>query len=154
MTDEKIETHDELTMILRDKSGNIKSEDRFDDLIVNKGKEMMAKLLIGVSINPFDYIQIGEGSTAPTLTDIALEDQTNKTLYENGENQATCIYEADYKAKLSATFVFSDSVSITESGVFDGLLSGPPNMLCRQVFSSREAETGDTAEIVWTITMS
>lgn len=144
---------DELVITHRDKDGNVVSEEHLEDLIVNKGKEFAAKLLNGVSTNPFDYIQIGEGTTPPVVGDTAMEDQTNKALYEDGEKFASVTYVADYKARLSCTFSFTGSVSITESGVMDRPQGESPNMLCRRTFGAKNMNDGEALGVIWTITI-
>jgi hypothetical protein len=143
---EGIKLTGEITFIHRDKEGNVKEIDVIKNLVVNKGKEIAAKLLNGVVTNFFDYIQIGTGTTAPVPGNTALE-----TYYSEGA--ATCAYEADYKAKLSYTFAFSEVVTITESGVFDGPHGGAPNMLARQTFSGKAMGVGESLEVVWTTTV-
>lgn len=138
---------DELVITHRDKDENVISEEHFEDLIVNKGKEFAAKLLIGVSINPFDYIQIGEGTTPPAAGNTAMENQTNKALYEGGEKAASVSYVTDYKARLSSTFAFTGSVAITESGVMDRPQAEAPNMLCRQTFGAKNMNDGESLEV-------
>jgi hypothetical protein len=142
---EGIKLSGEITFIHRDKDGNVKEIDVIKNLVVNKGKEIAAKLLNGVVTNFFDYIQLGTGTTAPTLTDTALQ-----TYYSEGA--ATCAYEADYKAKWSYTFAFSESVTITESGIFDGPHGGAPNIGARQTFSGKPMLIGESLEVVWTMT--
>jgi hypothetical protein len=98
-----------------------------------------------VATNFFDYIQIGTGMTGPAPGNTTLE-----TYYAEGA--ATCAYEADYKAKLAYTFAFAEAKTITESGVFDGPTPAP-NMLARQTFSGKAMLTGESLEVVWTITV-
>jgi len=142
---EEIKLKGEIEITHRDKDGKVIEKEIVKNLIVNKGKEFAAKLLNGVVTNFFDYLQIGTGTTGPTVTNTALE-----TYYSEGA--AACSYEADYKARLSYTFGFSESVTITESGVFDGPQVGPPNMFARQTFSGKVMSSGESLEVVWTVT--
>jgi len=136
----------EFELIGRDKNGKIKFREKHKNLIVNKGKEIAAKLLNGVVTNFFDYIQIGTGTTSPAATDTALA-----AYYSEGA--ASLSYEADYKAKFAHTFTFTEAVTIRESGVFDGPHSAGPNMLARQTFSGKAMASGESLEVVWTITV-
>jgi len=143
---ETIKLSGEILFIHRDREGNIIEKDRVKNLIVNKGKEIAAKLLNGVVTNFFNYIQIGTGTAAPTADDTELQ-----VYYAEG--QAACSYETDFKAKWAYTFVFSESVTLTESGIFDGPKSSNPNMLARQTFSGKSVSGGESLEVVWTITV-
>lgn len=141
-----IKLRGEVEFIHRDKEGKIIERTKIENLIVNKGKEIVAKLINGVATNFFDYIQIGTGMTGPAPGNTTLE-----TYYAEGA--ATCAYEADYKARFSYTFNFAESVTITESGVFDGARVGSPNMLARQTFSGKGMSSGESLEVVWTVTV-
>jgi len=134
----------ELRLIRRDIDGRILDELRKKNLIVDKGKEIVAKLINGVHTKPFKYIQIGTGTASPTASDTALQ-----SYYAEGE--ATVSYEADFKCKWAYTFTFNESVSITEAGLFDDSHSASPNMLARQTFSARDMQAGQSLEVIWVI---
>jgi hypothetical protein len=136
-----------------DKDRNILSIDEGKNMVVNKGKEFIAKIINGVSTNAFKYIEVGTGATAPAEGNTAL--QTPVTSPSGMAIQlATCEYVTDYKARLSATFTNNGgaSISLTESGVFDANSSG--NMLCRKTFGSKTLNVGESLLIQWTITVS
>jgi hypothetical protein len=135
-----------VTFVHRGVDGKVKEIDVVKNLIVNKGKEVVAKLINGVTTDFFDYIQIGTGTTAPAATDTALQ-----TYYSEGLASRT--YEADYRARLAFTFSFAESVTITESGVFDKAKAASPNMLARQTFAGKAMASGESLEVVWTITV-
>jgi len=147
MSKEEIKIVGEVELISRDKEGKIKDRQKIKNVVVNKGKELMAKLLNGVSTKYFRYIQIGTGTTAPSNTDTALE-----AFY--AEKEASCSYQSDFKAVFSATFTFGETVTITESGVFNDAKAASPDMLCRQTFAGKTYSSGESLEVVWTITIS
>jgi len=140
----EIKIFGELELIVKDKNGKIISREKIKNIIVNKGKEALAKLLNGVSTKYFRYIQIGTGTAAPTPSDTALD-----SFY--AEKEALCSYKADFKAVLSVTFTFSEAVVITESGVFNDTKAASPDMLCRQVFTGKSMSEGQSLDIVWSI---
>jgi len=139
-----IKLRGELKLIRRDIDGEIIDVLRKKNLIVNKGKEIVAKLINGVHTKPFKYIQIGTGTASPTASDTALQ-----SYYAEGE--ATVSYEADFKCKWAYTFTFNEAVSITEAGLFDDTVSANPNMLARQTFSARDMQAGQSLEVIWVI---
>lgn len=120
---------------------------KFDNTIVNTGKEQMAKLINGVSSSVFNMLQIGTGTTTVTTADTTLDTY-------NDEETATCTYESGYISKYFATFAFTGTVSVTECGVFDDPEVSSPIMLCRQVFSALSMVNGDSLELTWRVTFS
>ena len=75
--------------------------------LVNKGLEMKAKLLNGVSTAPFTYIALGSGTTAEANDQTALV--TEITTNGGARAAATCEYEADYKAKWMVVFSLQEA---------------------------------------------
>jgi hypothetical protein len=125
----------------------VKEERDIENLIVTTGKVATAKRINGTdSLNPFTYVEIGTGTATATAGDSALV-----TYYK--EDAADCSYEASNKAKWISTFSFTESVSVTEAGIFNGAHSGG-TMLARQVFAVLNVENGDSIEITWTVTVS
>jgi len=143
----KITIVGEVELISRDKNGRIVDRRKMKNIVVNKGKELMAKLLNGLSNKYFKYIQIGTGTTAPSSSDTALE-----SFY--AEKEAACSYQPNFKAIFSATFTFGETVTISESGVFNDAKAASPDMLCRQTFAGKTYTSGESLEVVWTITIS
>ena len=139
-----------LTVEKRNGEGVVVQKIEKQNLIVNNGKELIAKLIGNVSSpNPASYIQIGTGTTAADVT------QTGLTTYF-AEDTTTNAYEASYKLKLDADWssgTFSGQ-NITEAGVFDGAQAGVPIMLSRQVFSAINLTVSDSLTITWRITVS
>ncbi|MEM2191829.1 MAG: hypothetical protein QW540_10440 [Archaeoglobaceae archaeon] len=136
-----------LKLITRDSRGTVLDVLDKDNLIVKGGREAVAKLLCGVHPRSFGYIQIGTGTRPPSSDDTALE-----SYYTEG--RALTAYEPEYKAKWAYTFLFDESVTITEAGLFDAPITQDPVMLARQTFSGRVMLPGQTLEVVWVITVS
>jgi len=117
--------------------------------IVNSGLEYEAKLLVGVSTDPFIYIALGSGTTAEANDQTALIAEIDS----NGGARAggTPSYEADYKAKVTKTFTASGDLTVNECGLFDAASNG--HMYARAKFAStKNLATGDTLQITFTIT--
>lgn len=113
--------------------------------LVNKGLEMKAKLLNGVSESPFKWIALGSGTTAEANDQEALV--TEITTNGGGRAAATCTYEADYKAKWEKTFEFTGTLSVNEVGVFNADTSG--DMLMRHKFdATKSVNDGDSLQII------
>ena len=113
--------------------------------LVNKGLEMKAKLLNGVSESPFKWIALGSGTTAEANDQEALV--TEITTNGGARAAATCTYEADYKAKWEKTFEFTGTLSVNEVGVFNDDTSG--DMLMRHKFdATKSVNDGDSLQII------
>jgi len=117
------------------------------DLITNEGKSAVAQLIGG----SFTYVAIGSDDG----TILAL-DATNTALGSEVDRQAgTVTYETvnvtNDTVRIEATFNFSASVTVQESGVFDASSDG--TMLCRQTFPALNMQDGDQLVMIWRITV-
>ena len=114
--------------------------------LVNAGLEFKAKILNGVSASEFKWAALGTGSTAEANDQTALVAE----ITTNGGARMiadTIAYEADYKAKLIATWNFTGTLGINECGVFDQLAVGG-NMLMRHKFAAtKNVENGDSLQL-------
>ena len=139
-----------IEFVVIDKEGNIKEVRRMENVITNNGKASVAALILAdVSETPYDYIAIGTGTTAASASDTALETETHRAA-ATGSRTTTNV--TNDTAQLQATFNFSASYSITESGVFNASTGG--TMLCRQTFSAINVSAGDSLQVTWKITVS
>jgi len=135
----------------RKKDGTVIDSQKLKNLIVNTGKERVAKLLgdLESGISGFSSIGIGTGTTGALVTDSGLETEVSRNL-------ATNAYEADYKATFEYNFGFSsgESHSITEAGVFDSPVESGSTMLDRFVFTAKEVDADTDLYVKITITVS
>jgi len=143
MKKEKLELIGICTIIVKDKNKKILSIERKKNVITNAGKAHVAKLIGGLASDYFSYIQIGTGTASPLASDTSLQ-----TYY--AEKPAS-VSVSGSSVVFGATFSFSESVVITESGVFSGSKASSPVMLCRQVFAGKSMTAGQYLEVVWTI---
>lgn len=117
---------------------------------VDKGIEMVAKLVNGVSTSPFTYMALGSGTTAESESDTALVTE----LVANGLERAsaTCTYEATGKAKWVHAFQSTaDAQSVNEVGVFNAASAG--DMIIRHKYASTKTLDGGetlTVTIIFT----
>ncbi len=137
---------DILEVRVYDKDGNLKDMRRVVDLIVNTGlAEVAGLLLTDVGGTAFDYVAIGTGTTEPSATDTALENETHRVA-ATGSRVTTNV--TNDTAQLVATFSgYSGQEAVTEAGVFNASSGG--TMLCRQTFSALNVDwdAGDSIEI-------
>ena len=137
----------EIEFLVIDKEGNIRERRVVRNVITNDGKASVAGLILAdVSETPYDYVAIGTGTTSASASDTALEAETHRVA---GTGSRVTTSTTNDTAQLQATFNFSASYSITESGVFNASSGG--TMLCRQTFSAINVNDGDSLQITWKI---
>lgn len=138
----------EYEIIHKDRYGNIKERFVISNLVVNSGKEQIAKLINGISTAYFNRLQIGTGTVSPTVVDTALNQ-----FYMEGV--ATRTYETN-KSVFKVTFMFNEHVFLSEAGVFNGVrnVQTPPVMLSRGVFAPREVQPEEAIEVTWKVTVN
>lgn len=119
-----------------------------DNLVVTRGKQIIAEQLNGVTTAPVTAIAIGVGTTAAAAGDTALESES--TTNGGARGAATCTSQTTDTTKDTSqwvkTFTFSGTLAITEEGLLDNNTSGG-NLLARQVFSAINVVDGDTLQI-------
>lgn len=132
----------------RTKDGKVIEKEELKNLIVNVGKERVAKMLNNVDGTYFRAIAIGTGTTSPVVGNTALETEITRAL-------ASLSYEANYKAIFEKTFVFGsgDNYDITEAGILDNETSGG-TMLDRFTFSAKSVDADTDLYIKVTITIA
>ena len=142
--DGQIPVHGEFDLV-HIRGGRVMSQETVKNLILNVGKETIAKLVAGLHPNPISYIQIGQGDNAPAVTDTHLY-----TFYSEG--LAAASYAEGYKAVFSHTFQFAENATICEAGLADGVVAGTPKMFSRQTFAGRDVIPDDLLQITWRLT--
>lgn len=138
---------------LRKKDGVVIEREEVNNLIVNTGKEKVAKLLGGVEtgIAGFTHIGIGLGETGDSVSasDTTLVSETTR-------EEAVRSYEADYKCVFEKTFSFGtgEAYEIIEAGLFDsGTVTGSI-MLDRFSFSAKSVDDDTDLYVKITITVA
>jgi len=147
---ETLKLRGEIEFILKDSEGRIKEVRKLKNLIVNAGKSEVAGLIIGdTGATAFGYVAIGTGTTAPSASDTALENETHRT---SATTSLTTTNVTNDTAQLQATFNFTGSYAITECGIFNASSGG--DMLARQTFDVLNVANGDNLTMTWKITVS
>jgi len=126
-------------------TGEILDTEVIHNIIVNTGKERVAKLINGVSSTYFRAIAVGTGITGAAAGDTALQTEVTRSA-------ATLTYEASYKAKFEYTFTFGGSYAITEAGIFDSATVSGSTMLNRITFAAKNVST--VIQLIATVTIT
>ena len=159
-----------ITMYTTDsETGAIKEYRQTDNLIVNNGENCAAKMLFrggsatgssvctGANTEGFNFIAIGESSTAAADAQNALVDAADETglatpiqgsiVWTNASGTGGAIAEI--------TSVFTNSgastETITESGLFNSTAAN--GMFARQTFTGIPVDVSDSLTVEWTITI-
>lgn len=122
--------------------------------IVNTGKSLIAQRLISNDINRPFYMALGSGDTAAEVTDTALETEIITPGLERKQVTpvaATTTIEND-SIKYDVTFYPETDANINEIGIFDSANNGV--MMCRRVINTRPVASGDTIEVIYTVTIA
>lgn len=139
----------------RYKDGTVIDREELKNMIVNVGKERVAKLLSqGEGGTAFGYIAIGESTSGDVVTagDTALVDEVERVLANGSGGE----YEADYKAVWETTFSFGsgESYSIKEAGISDTATESGQTLLDRFIFSAKDVDADIDLNVKVTVSVS
>ena len=120
-----------------------------DNLVVDAGKHVAAGLLGGLSgFNPFRYIAVGTGTTAPDASDTELEAEITGGGLARAEDSSPSV--SGNTLTVSVTFNVTGSYAVTEAGLFNAASGG--DMFARVTFAALNVQNGDTLTFTWEIT--
>ncbi len=136
----------EVEVLVYDRDGRLKDRRLVGNLVVDVGKAQVAGLINGVVTTPFKYIAIGTGTASPSASDTALGNEVARASATTGRTTTSVSNDT---ATWSASFSFTSSYAITESGIFDASSGG--NMLARQTFSAVNVSSGDSLTVNWKV---
>jgi hypothetical protein len=138
----------DVTLILRDKDGNIIDKREIENTIVDGGFDFICDV-IGNTTQPNDmaWTGIGTGTSAVTTADTIIETEVTRVANVYAHSTGTKVFTmtADYGAGVGTG-------AITESGLLNAAAAG--TMLNRVVFDVINVGGSDTLQVVWTITLS
>jgi hypothetical protein len=147
---ENLSVKGRLSIVLRDKDGNVKEEREVDNLVVNAGLAYIISRMVGTSQAVMSHMALGSGVTAAAAaqTDLvsilgARESLDSTTI--SGTSNEKVVYVASFEA--------GDATgAVTEAGIFNAASAG--TMLCRTVFPVVNKAADDAMTVTWTITLS
>ena len=146
--EEKFGMRGDVTIILRDKDGNVIDQRDIRNTIVDAGYDFICDV-IGNTTQPNDmaWTGIGTGVTGVLGTDTTLETEVVRVanVYAHSTGTKVFTHTADYAAG-------TGTGAVTESALLNAASAG--TMLNRIVFDVINKGASDTLEVVWTITLS
>jgi len=150
MINENLKLSGQLSIVLKDKAGNIKDQREVKNLVVNAGLAYIASRMTGTAKSVMSHMALGSGTTAAAAgqTDLASILGSREALDSttiSGSNNEKVVYVSGFEA--------GDATgAVTEAGIFNASSSG--DMLCRTTFSVVNKAADDTMSVTWTITLS
>lgn len=147
---DNIKLSGELSIVLKDKDGNVKDTREVKNLVVNSGLAFIISRMAGTAKNVMSHMALGSGTTATAggQTDLV-------TLLGSREALDSSTITGDNNEKISyvASFEAGDGTgAVTEAGIFNAGTGG--DMLCRTVFPVVNKASDDTMVITWVITIA
>jgi hypothetical protein len=150
MINENLKLSGQLSIVLKDKAGNVKEQRDVKNLVVNTGLAYIASRMKDTTKGAMSHMALGSGTTAAAATDTDLgtllgsrEALDSTTI--SGANNEKVVYVSSFEA--------GDATgAVTEAGIFNAATSG--DMLCRTVFAVVNKSADDTMSVTWTITLS
>jgi hypothetical protein len=140
----------EITLVHR-KDGRIVEIRKIHNVVHNPGLASLAGLVNGVVTTPFTRLAIGTGTTPvdPNHTALASEITTGGGARKVATvGRETTVVPND-TATWVATWNFTASFAVTESGIFDAPTGGV--MLARSVFAPINVEAGSALTLTWKV---
>ena len=137
--------------------GVVKDNRLIKNLVVNSGlaqaiRQVLGDVSGGAQPAKFNYVGIGEGTTAAVVSDTTLETEESGGGYAR-QQDVDPNFPANSQGEVQVTFGAGVGQGpITESGIFNASTVG--TMLARVVFSVINKGALDTLQITWRITLS
>lgn len=150
MINENIKLSGQLTIVLKDKAGNVKETRVVKNLIVNTGLAYIISRMVNTSKAVMTHMALGSSTTAAAAgqTDLITTVGSREALDSStisGSNNEKVVYVSTFEA--------GDATgAITEAGIFNSSSGG--DMLCRTVFSVVNKAADDAMSVTWTITLA
>lgn len=146
MINEEIKVKGNVSIKLIDSDGKVKKKINKNNLIVNVGRDGIAdQLLPSPTIGKPTHMQLGEGTTAPSLSDSNLE-------VPIGDRKVLGVSRSSNNVEYTAVFGPGESTgAITEAAIFNASSGGA--MYARIVFDVINKGAEDTLEVIWTWTI-
>lgn len=137
----------EVFLELVDENGELKFEERVNNLVVDAGENHIADQL---SSSPggaaMGWMAIGTGSTAAAFGDTALGTEVDRNALTSRTDSANVVTYVGTWAAGDGT-----NAALREAGIFNAASTG--TMLARAVYSNIDKQAGDTLTITWTVTI-
>jgi hypothetical protein len=147
MLHENAKLRGDVSIVLKDKSGNVKDKRDITNLVVDTGLNLILTRLKDTSKNVMSHMAVGTNSTTPVAghTDLLSIAGSREPLDSTTVNGNSITYVSSFEAG-------DGTGSLVEAGIFNNSTGG--DMLCRTTFPVVNKGADDVMSITWTITLS
>lgn len=147
MLHENAKLRGDVSIVLKDKAGNIKEERNIRNLVVNVGLNLILSRLRDTSKGVMTHMAVGTNGTTPAAgnTDLLAIAGSREGLDSTTVVDNTITYVASFEAG-------KGTGALVEAGIFNNSTGG--DMLCRTTFPVVNKGADDVMAITWTITLS
>lgn len=150
MINEQLKLSGALSIVLTDKSGNVKDTREVKNLVVNAGLAYIISRMVGTTKGVMSHMALGAGTAAAAggqgdlLSMLGAREALDSTTIAGTNSE---------KVQYICTFEPGDATgAVTEAGIFNAATVG--DMLCRTVFPVVNKAADDQMAVTWTITLS
>ena len=144
MINDKLKVTGDVSIVLKDKDGNVKDSRDIKNLVVTTGKEFIAAAMAGTQTY-MSHMAIGSGSAAALVTNTTLGTELGRSaLTSSTVTGASVVYTATFPAGVG-------SGAVTEAGIFNDGTAG--SLLCRTVFAVVNKGADDSITITWQVSV-
>lgn len=137
-------------------TGRMVSTVSFPNLVTNAGLAAIADKVGGVTgAADFDYVAVGEGTTAANASDTTLETEITDSGLEraqDGSPTRSTTSVANDTLEVGVTFSVTGTKAVTEMGLLNAASSG--TLLGRNVFSAINVANGDSLTATYKVQFS
>ena len=137
-----------LRIVVVDALGRVKSDDEYDNLVVDAGKAWLAARGLDDANIPaqMSHMALGAGTAAPAGADTALGSELGRVALDSITNSGnTTTYQATFGPGTATG-------AVTEAGIFNAATGG--TMLSRLTFPVKNKGDLDTIYATWNITIN
>jgi hypothetical protein len=150
MINENLKLSGELSIVLKDKDGNVKDTRDIKNLVVNGGLAFIISRMQGTDKAVMSHMALGSSTTATAGDQTDLISMLGAR--ESIDSVSTLGVNSE-KVRYVCNFEAGDGTgAVTEAGVFNAATGG--DMLCRTVFDVVNKAADDTMAITWTVTLA
>ena len=145
ITEENLKATGELTIVVKNESGEVKTTLQVPNMVVTTGKNFIASRMKDATATAMTHMSIGTSNAVPAIGQTALTTEVTRVAL-------TSTLVSNNTITYAATFPTGSSGAMQEAGIFNAGTAG--TMLCRTTFPVVTKATGDTIAITWVVTIS
>ncbi|WP_396190153.1 hypothetical protein [Flavobacterium sp.] len=150
MFNEQLKLSGELSIVLKDKDGNVKDQRELKNLVVDSGLAFIISRMVGTAKAVMSHMALGSSTTA---TASGQTDLVSMLGAREAIDSTTINGSVNQKVTYVSNFEAGDATgAVTEAGIFNAATGG--DMLCRTTFPVVNKQADDTLAITWTVTLA